>query len=134
MSQVQGAPKVAVRFDEDVEYVDRTLVTASWWDRYVLKAGVYNGEWVNIDYTTWTGTSINFDPTRDRPYYLAFQVPATLVESHRVNRVFQHSSVENTEPMKDATISRTMYAYEVWGRDGTINLDRGLLGGKLVAA
>jgi hypothetical protein len=87
------------------EYVDRTLPTASWWDRYTLTSGEYE-----LRLTTVQGDPV---PEGQRPYYAMAEVDATLVESYRVNRLFTASSSEVTYPNRSATVCVQMYAYEL---------------------
>lgn len=79
---------------EDTEYVDNTLQTASWWDKYTLKAGEYEVEWTTID-----GRPVQ-DATQ--AYYGMVRVDATLDETYRVNRVFTASSAEHKTDLGQA--------------------------------
>ena len=89
--------------DQPTEYVDRTLQTASWWDRYTLHPGEYPVEWVTIDYR----------PVREgeKPYYGLVRIDATLEETYRVNTLFTASSSETTQPGTPDTVVQTAYAY-----------------------
>lgn len=94
------------------EYVDRTLATASWYDRYQLVPGEYSAELTTIDDVPTTLDA----PFHRRPYYVRAWVDAVKLESYRVNRLFSASSA-HTEAMHTPTrVLVRVYAYQV--RDG----------------
>lgn len=121
MSTIQIArPTAQVTFDAPTEYVDRSLPTASWWDKYEIQPGSYAFEWVTINHTPW-----NSDPDRVTPGYIANIGPyyglvtlqARMVEEYRVNRLLSESRAQH-EVMCDPpiqTIKRAVYAYELPG-------------------
>jgi hypothetical protein len=90
---------------EQGEWTDRTLATASWWDKYVIHPGTYPLEFVTIDYR----------PVREgqRPYYAQARVSATLVERYRVNRLLTASSAHHEDTHEDTHVIVTLYAYQV---------------------
>lgn len=95
----------AVVVAEPTEYVDRTLATASWWDRYIIQPGTYAVEFVTIDYRPC--------PAGTRPYYALVVFDTRLVEEYRVNRLLQHAKAQTTYPDVNTTLPRSTYAYEV---------------------
>jgi hypothetical protein len=87
------------------EYVDQTLATASWWDRYELTPGDYPISWTSIrgDMT---------DPTdHTRTYYGTATVGAVLTHEHRVNTLLWASSTQDAHPMRPQPIRVNMYRY-----------------------
>lgn len=77
---------------EPTEYIDRTLATASWWDRYMLQPGTYRIEWqIAYGYTT---------PIIE---YGRVRVDAVLVESYRENRLFTAVSADHREGLDEKT-------------------------------
>jgi hypothetical protein len=90
------------------EYVDRTLPTASWFDRYQIPAGEYPVTFVTAD------GKVTDDPSR--AYYANIVVDAVLTESYRVNRLLSASHARTDTPNNDTTVTFRPYAYEV--RDG----------------
>jgi hypothetical protein len=121
MSNITIAPPTCVLvFDEPTSWTDRSLPTASWWDRYEIQPGAYAFEWVNINGRPW-----NADPEAKTsgylanigPYYAQVTVQAQLAETYRVNRLFHATSAEH-ENVLDApitTLSRSVYAYQIPG-------------------
>lgn len=93
--------------DQELEYVDRTLQTASWWDRYSLHPGTYP-----VRYTNVNGEDV--DEFGGRAYYAVVQVPALLVQSYRVNRLFTASSAQMDYPDTEEFVTFRWYAYEVY--------------------
>ena len=102
---LRDLPTVAT-LDQPTEYVDRTLQTASWWDRYELLPGSYAVEYVDTQYRPI-----------GRPYYAVVKVKAILKESYRVNRLFTASSSELTFPEQETTHSFVLYAYQLQDQD-----------------
>lgn len=86
-----------------VEYVDRTLQTASWWDRYEIQPGTYE-----IHFEDYNGREVD-GPTGAAYWKMACD--AVLVESYRVNRVFTASSSETTTPNEPTTLHRSGHAF-----------------------
>jgi hypothetical protein len=86
-------------------YVDRTLATASWWDRYELTPGIYPFIPTRID-----GTPCGPDET---PYYFMTEINAILRESYRVNRLFTESSSQTAFPDTATVVRPRLYAHEV---------------------
>lgn len=103
-----ASPAVLV-IEEPTEYVDNTLQTASWWDKYMLQPGVYPFEFTLID-----GRPV---PNGGRPYYGKVRVEATLIEEYRVARLFAASSASTTTLNKVTTVTRGVYAYQLPGHD-----------------
>lgn len=89
---------------EDFEYVDQTLQTASWWDRYTIKAGEYPVVFTNIN---------GYITEDTRPYYATAKLDATLVETYRVNRLLWASSSETKEPNEETVVHFSTYAYNI---------------------
>lgn len=121
MTTITIAPATAALvFDEPTEYVDRTLATASWWDKYVIEPGTYAFEWVTMNHTPW-----NPDPNVHSagfianigPYYGQVRVLAHLTESYRVSRLFSESRAHLEKPENPGTVrlSRTVYAFQLPG-------------------
>lgn len=104
-SELRRLPSEAT-LAENVEYVDRTLQTASWWDRYELHAGTYP-----VRYTTINGEDV--EEFGGRPYWAVVTIEATLLETYRVNRLFTASSSETTTPNSDELVTFRFYAYQV---------------------
>lgn len=115
---VLAPPTHKVVFDRAVEYVDRGLSTASWWDRYMIQPGEYLFRWTNSDGSDWNpdpNVRTNGFISNVGPYYAEAVMDALLVEEYRVNRLFSEYSVEHrqhTTP-KVCPIRRNMYAYEL---------------------
>jgi hypothetical protein len=86
--------ELALLVHEAVEYVDRELATASWWDRYILAAGQYP-----IRFTT---VGLGVVPDGQLPYYAVANIDAVLVEMDRVSRLFT-ASIAST---RTATVPR----------------------------
>jgi hypothetical protein len=76
----------------DTVYVDRSFETASWYDKYVLKAGTYPVE------------------LRERfgIRYAVVAVDAVLTEKYRVSRLFSASSVQDDRPNTE-TVHRLQF-------------------------
>jgi len=120
MTFVLARPTSAVIFDEPTEYVDRTLATASWWDKYEIQPGVYPLEWVDIDYRPWNPNPEARSPgfiANVGPYYALVVLKARLLEEYRVNRLFTASSVDHKlhDESPVVTLTRSVYAYQVPG-------------------
>ena len=138
MSSIIAPPTCVLVFDEPTSYTDRSLPTASWWDRYLIQPGAYAFEWVNINATPW-----NADPeaitngyiANIGPYYAKVTVDAQLVMEYRVARLLGESrGATKTVDAPVTTISRSVYAYQIpgcpKGERGT-GLQR-FLGGRVV--
>lgn len=111
-------PTCVVVFDTPTEYVDRSLPTASWWDKYEIQPGVYPLEWVDIDYRPWEPDVIPPGYVANPgPYYALARFDVRLVESYRVNRLLAASSAEHRihDDAAVTQIVRTVYAYQVPG-------------------
>jgi hypothetical protein len=110
-----AAQTATVVVEENAEYTDRTLATASWWDRYELVAGEYP-----IEFTTVGGyPARDFDSHADgSAYYARVRIPAVLVESFRVNRLFTASSAHTERPNREEVVHLSCYAYQV--KDGMV--------------
>jgi hypothetical protein len=94
-----------VTVTEPTEHVDRTLATASWWDRYMIQPGTYAVEFVSIGWHPC--------PAGQRPYYALVRLDARLTESYRVNRLLHHTSAQTEHPDRATTLTLSTYAYEV---------------------
>lgn len=81
----------SVEITEPHEYVDRSLQTASWWDRYEIHPQTATVE------------------IHERGWHVSLK--ATLVETYRVNRLFTASSAETTHPQTEETVILTGYSY-----------------------
>ena len=86
-------PFVVFRIPEDTAYIDRSFETASWYDKLVLRAGDYR---------------VEMDGSR-----ALVRVPATVVETYRVNRLFTASSAETTYPNEETVKTFQFDNYEV---------------------
>lgn len=115
------APPTAVLvFDEPTSWTDRSLPTASWWDRYEIQPGAYAFEWVNINGSAW-----NADPeaitngyiANIGPYYAKVTVDARLVETYRVNRLLGELRADQrtVESAPTYLLSKSVYAYQIPG-------------------
>ena len=107
-SPIQGPTRLVTEFVLHCEggvYVDRTLATASWWDRYELTPGM----------CPLIPTNIGGIPCKpgEKPYYYIGEIDAILRESYRVNRLFHESSTETTFPDFAKTVYVRLYAHEV---------------------
>lgn len=122
-----------VTVTEATEFIDRTLQTASWYDRWLIQPGTYQIHGVDISH--------NPVPEGGTPYYWKVTLDAILVYSYRVNRVFTASSSTHDYPNRPGFVRRHMYAYEavvagesflgigeVGGEDCTGRCDHGLNG------
>ncbi|ABS06146.1 hypothetical protein [Kineococcus radiotolerans] len=104
------------------EYVDRTLATASWWDKYTILPGTYEVEVVTIN-----GHPVPADSPR--AYYVRARIDAVLTETYRVNRVFTASSAEHRPDLAEhTTVTWSTYSYNLWDEryapyGGTITTD-----------
>lgn len=104
------------------EYVDRTLATASWWDKYTILPGTYEVEVVTIN-----GHPVPADSPN--AYYVRARVDAVLTETYRVNRVFTASSAEHRPDLTErTTVTWSTYSYNLWDEryapyGGTITTD-----------
>lgn len=95
-----------VRVPEPIEYVDRTLATASWWDRYELIPGDYP-----VTYTTIDGRIVAADDRQ--AYYATARIDAYLVETYRENRVFTEVHGHQTSTREKATVYARLYTFNV---------------------
>jgi hypothetical protein len=88
------------RTNPEQVYTDRTLATASWWDKYILDEGEFPFEFVTSD-----GHPI---PEGENPrfHYAVAKIPATLIESYRVSQLLQYSTAEHK---KDQAVRHTLY-------------------------
>lgn len=112
-------PTCAVVFDEPTTYVDRSLATASWWDKYEIQPGTYPLEW------TRNGKPWNADPEAITPGFIANVGPqeataylqARLVESYREARLLHHVTADQQEhpEAEIMTLTRSVYAFQVPG-------------------
>lgn len=103
--------KITATLTEATEYVDRTLQTASWWDRYTLLPGTYEVELTTSSHGPLHG---GFD---GQAYWATVRVDAVLEESYRVNRLFTASSAEHkTDLAQETTKGFQLYAYQM--KDG----------------
>lgn len=125
----RGEPgPLALRIPEAYEYVDRTLATASWWDRYTIHPGLYlisfyTSSWAKLPGNTLADAADHCDELRRHPdpakrnwlwpNYGMATLTATLEESYRVNRLFTASSSETTYPGGESQVRWTPYAYNV---------------------
>lgn len=125
-------------FDEPTTFVDRSLPTASWWDKYEVQPGAYAFEWVTANGYPW-----NPDPeaitggfiANVGPQWARVTVRARLVEEYRVNRLLSESRADHRlldeEPV--VMLSRTVYPWQVPGSpkgDGKVVLKE-FLGGRV---
>lgn len=87
------------------EYVDNTLATASWWDKYILDAGLYR--FVPVGYRD--------EAVREgeRPEYLRVRISAELVEEYRVNRLLWASSEQRTAKSQQTMVTLRPYPFMV---------------------
>ncbi len=90
---------------EQGEYTDRTLATASWWDRYIIHPGTYPLEYVSIGYHP-------VNPDSRHAYYARARVKATLIQSYRENRLLHHVRADMREKREDTEVQVVIYAYE----------------------
>ena len=94
--------------DEGSIYVDRNLATASWWEKYRLVGGTYPVEYVTIDHRP-----VNV-AEGGRPYYAIVRVPAVMIESYYVSRLFNASSAHHETGLeKESVRIFEVYAYNV---------------------
>lgn len=124
-------------FDEPVEYVDRNLATASWWDKYQIQPGTYPFRWVNINGSTWNPDPEVHTPgfiANVGPYYAHVVLEVRLVESYRENRLLREVTSERRTHDEATTITRSLYAYQVPGcPKGTRRPVTEFMGGRIVA-
>lgn len=87
------------------EYVDRSLPTASWWDKHELEAGTYDLEPLTAQY----------HPVKDgqTPYWYRAVIDSTLVETYRVNRFFTASSSQREYPNSKSTVVKVFYGFQL---------------------
>lgn len=109
MTQTENQPTAALVFDMPTEYVDRTLQTASWYDKYLIQPGTYPFEWTTIE---------GRPQMVGRPYYAKVTLDAVLTEEYRVNRLLSHSSSHTKLQSTLTKITRSVYAYQVPGCPG----------------
>ena len=96
--------------DEDFEYVDRALATASWWDRYLLRAGRYPIEYLTVNYhVPWQAAP----HMNGSAYWGVAKVKGILVETYRVNRLLTASSSETRHPNTETTKHFQWYEYQI---------------------
>lgn len=120
-----------VTITEPTEYIDRTLQTASWYDRYLITPGTYQ----------IMGVDISGNPVREgvEPYYWKVVLDAILIYSYTVSRVFTASQAHHEYPNRPGFVYKRMYAYEaivagesfqglgeIGGEDCTGRCDHGL--------
>lgn len=118
MTLTIAKPTVQVVFDEPTEWVDRSLPTASWWDKYVIQPGAYPLEWVNINHSLWNADPEAITPgyiANIGPYYAACTMRARLIESYRENRLLQHVTAQYLEHDAERELVASVYAYQVPG-------------------
>lgn len=94
---------------EGGEWTDRTLATASWWDRYLVPAGEYDVRYITSNFAPWK-PGMRYDPV---PYYADATFNAILVESYRESRLFSEVRPDRRTGLSEPT-TRTvsMYGYE----------------------
>jgi hypothetical protein len=115
-----ATPTAALVFDEPTEFVDRSLPTASWWDRYEILPGRYEFEWVNTGGAPWNPDPEVVTPgfiANIGPYYGKVTVQARLLEEYRVSSLLGYQvagSDIHVEP-EVRTLTRTVYAYQLPG-------------------
>jgi hypothetical protein len=102
--------KITATLAAPTGHIDRTLATASWWDRYTLLPGTYEVELTTVSHGKLHG---GFD---GQAYWATVRVDAILEESYRVNTLFTASSSERTEPQERTTKGFQFYAYQM--KDG----------------
>lgn len=110
----------ALVFEHPTEWVDRSLSTASWWDKYEIQVGMYAFEWVTIEGKPWNSNPDAHTPgfiANIGPYYGMVTVDTFLKESYRVNRLLTesnsvHETFDETRPMR---MRRMTYAYQLPG-------------------
>lgn len=115
-SFMKARPSCALVFDEDTEWTDRTLATASWWDRYSISRGAYPVALTNIDGQPWNANPDACTPgylANIGPYYAKFEVSAVLVESYRENRLMNAVSAKTTQHFSPQILTLTVYAYQL---------------------
>lgn len=122
-------PGAEVIVTEPGTYVDRSLPTASWWDKYTIEPGTYPIEYVNIDYRPWNPDPDVCTPgfiANTGPYYAIARVKARRIESYRENRLLHLTQAEHTQHDTEATVTVCLYAYEIERARGTVRtvLDR----------
>lgn len=114
MATIEKYPNLVVEVAESFEYVDSDLPTASWYDTYEIRPGVYPVEWVNINGTRW-----NPDPAAKTPGYLANTGPyyakvtysAIHRKSYRESRLLSEVRGSHVAVNDVTTVVRTAYAY-----------------------
>lgn len=82
------------------EYIDRSLPTASWWDKYELIPGEYA-----VELYGYHGQPLR---AGEAPVEARVRVAAILRESYRVNRLFTASSSEHTRPERSTFVTFTV--------------------------
>lgn len=82
------------RVKDGGEYVDRTLATASWWDRHQLVSGDYPFE------------SHGYGP-------LVARIDSILVEEYRENRLMQHVNGFTRDVGRPAHASLSLYDFDL---------------------
>lgn len=109
-------PALSLLITEPYEHIDRTLATASWYDRMTVKPGRYPVRLTNIDYRRWNADRAAKTPgfiANTGPYYALVTVDVTVTEEFRVNRLLNHESAETTRPHRDCVHTFSTYAYNL---------------------
>lgn len=92
-----GMSKLEVTVTTDTQHTDTAFPTASWYDRYTIKAGTYELVPFRFAGSLWYRLTVN----------------AVLTESYRVNRLFSASKAVSTEPNRETTLGLTYRGYTV---------------------
>lgn len=126
----QTTPEIQTRghleIQNPTEYVDRTLATASWWDKYLLQPGRYPFLLTNLDWQPWQPGYVAPGYTGPTgPYYAVAKVDALLIETYREARLLSEVRAERKAVSENATVTVRLYAYELntrksWGGIGRI--------------
>ncbi len=108
-----------LRIDEPYDYTDRTLATASWWDRYIIQPGTYPITWWTTQFEV-PGDTLDHAAAyaKERhswayPGYAQATVDAVLVESYRESRLLSATSAKREEPNRRTTKTWRPYSYEI---------------------
>lgn len=98
----------AMLVDPTVVYTDRTLATASWWDKYNVDEGTYPLEYVDGRGDVLAeGADSRFCDARTL-------IPATLIESYRESRLLQYSTAHHKEGLSERTnLYFRIYGYQL---------------------
>lgn len=95
---------LVLRVPEETEYIDRSLPTASWYDKYLLQPGDYPVEFTDIDHRP-------VDVSKAKPYYVLARVDAIQTEEYREARLLHHVQAETREMSLRTTVLAWTYAY-----------------------